>query len=68
MGCYIFEPEVFRFIPKGKQYGMDTVIKKIITKKKRVTSFISKREFIDIGNKEIYEETDRAYSKKNRKK
>lgn len=68
MGCYIFEPEVFRFIPKDKQYGMDTVIKKIITKKKRVSSFISKREFIDIGNKEIYEETNRAYSKKNRKK
>ena len=68
MGCYIFETEVFRFITKGKQYGMDTMIKKIITKKKRVTSFISKREFIDIGNKEIYEETNRAYSKKNRKK
>ena len=68
MGCYIFEPEVFRFIPKDKQYGMDTMIKKIITKKKRVSSFISKREFIDIGNKEIYEETNRAYSKKNRKK
>ena len=47
---------------------MDTMIKKIITKKKRVSSFISKREFIDIGNKEIYEETNRAYSKKNRKK
>jgi len=68
MGCYIFEPEVFRFIPKDKQYGMDTVIKKIITRKKRVSSFISKREFIDIGNKEIYEETNKIYCKKNRSK
>ncbi len=68
MGCYVFESEIFSFIPKNKQHGMDTVIKQIISKKKRVSSFISKREFIDIGNKEIYEETNRAYSKKNRKK
>ena len=47
---------------------MDNVIKQIISKKKRVSSFVSKKAFIDIGNKEIYEETNRAYSKKNRKK
>ena len=68
MGCYVFEPEIFSFIPKNKQYGMDAVIKQIITKKKRVNSFVSKKEFIDIGNKEIYEETNRTYRKKNRKK
>ena len=68
MGCYVFDLEIFNFIPKNKQYGMDTVIKKIITKKKRVSGFISKREFIDIGNKEIYEETNRIYRKKNSRK
>ena len=68
MGCYVFEPEIFSFIPKNKQYGMDTVIEQIIIKKKRVSSFVSKKEFIDIGNKEIYEETNRTYRKKNRKK
>ena len=68
MGCYVFEPEIFSLIPKNKQYGMDTVIKKIISKKKRVNSFVSKRTFIDIGNKVIYEETNRMYRKKNRRK
>ena len=47
---------------------MDAVIKQIISKKKRVSSFISKKAFVDIGNKEIYEETNRVYSKKNQKK
>ena len=65
MGCYVFDLEIFNFIPKNKQYGMDTVIKQIISKKKRVNSFVSKRAFIDIGNKEIYEETNRIYRKKN---
>ena len=36
---------------------MDNVIKQIISKKKRVSSFVSKKAFIDIGNKETYEET-----------
>ena len=68
MGCYIFEPEIFSFIPKNKQYGMDTLVKQIISKKKRIGGFISKKPFIDIGNKEIYEKTNRMYGKKNRKK
>ena len=68
MGCYVFDLEIFNFITKNKQYGMDTVIKQIISKKKRVNSFVSKRAFIDIGNKEIYEETNRIYRKKNSRK
>ena len=58
MGSYIFEPEIFSFIPKNKQYGMDDAIKKAIIKKKRINSFISKNEFIDVGTKEIYEKNE----------
>tara|TARA_Y100000590_G_scaffold367749_1_gene427996 strand:- start:5707 stop:6408 length:702 start_codon:yes stop_codon:yes gene_type:complete len=68
MGCYVFKPEIFNFIPKNKQYHMSLVIEKIIGKKKRISSFISKKPFIDLGNAEIYEKTNRMYSKKNRKK
>jgi|TARA_B100000959_G_C14982447_1_gene624098 mannose-1-phosphate guanylyltransferase len=64
MGSYIFEPEIFSFIPKNKQYGMDDAIKKAIIKKKRINSFISKNEFIDVGTKEIYEKMNLIYSKK----
>ena len=64
MGSYIFEPEIFSFIPKNKQYGMDDAIKKAIIKKKQINSFISKNEFIDVGTKEIYEKMNLIYTKK----
>ena len=54
MGCYVMEPKVFSLIPKNKPYGMDNVIKKAISRKKIVNSFITKKGFIDIGNKSSY--------------
>ena len=64
MGCYVMEPEVMKFIPKNKPFGMDDVIKKAMTKKKIVSSFISKNEFIDIGNKESYKKANERYVQK----
>ena len=64
IGCYVIEPEVLQLIPRNKSYGMDAVIQKIIVKKKRVGSVISKKGFIDIGDKETYEKTNEEYSKK----
>tara|TARA_B100000609_G_C17195069_1_gene424709 strand:+ start:55 stop:750 length:696 start_codon:yes stop_codon:yes gene_type:complete len=66
IGCYVMQPEVFQLIPKNKQYGMDDVIRKTLAKKKRVGSVISKKGFIDIGDKETYEKTNEEYSKKSR--
>jgi mannose-1-phosphate guanylyltransferase len=48
------EPNVFSLIPKNKPYGMDDVIKRAMNKKKLVSSFITKKGFTDIGNKESY--------------
>ena len=64
IGCYVMEPEVFQLIPKNRQYGMDDVIQKTLAKKKKVGSVISKKGFIDIGDKETYEKTNQEYSKK----
>ena len=63
-GCYVMEPEVLKLIPKNKQYGMDSVIRKILSNKKKVSSVISKNGFIDIGDKKTYEKTNEEYSKK----
>tara|TARA_Y100000590_G_scaffold461745_1_gene624045 strand:- start:3284 stop:3976 length:693 start_codon:yes stop_codon:yes gene_type:complete len=65
MGCYVMEPEILQLIPKNKPYGMDSVIRKILVRKKRIGSIISKKGFIDIGDKETYEKTNKEY-KKNR--
>ena len=64
MGCYVMEPEIMKFIPKNKPFGMDNVIKTVMTKKKLVSSFISKNEFIDIGNKESYKRANDQFIQK----
>jgi len=64
MGCYVMEPEVFKYIPKNKPYGMDDVIKKAMSKKLIVSSFISKNGFIDIGNKESYRKANDEFIQK----
>ena len=64
MGCYVMEPTTLSFIPKNRPFGMDVVIKKAISKRKAVNSFLSKTEFIDIGDKETYEKINLQYRKK----
>ena len=64
MGCYVMEPDVFQLIPKNKPYGMDIVIRKMLVKKKKVNSIVSKKRFIDIGDKETYEKTNQEYKTK----
>lgn len=54
MGCYAMEPDVFGLIPKDKSYGMDDVVRKAISKKKLVRSYLTKKGFIDIGDKASY--------------
>ena len=63
-GCYVMEPEIFQLIPKNKPYGMDDAIRKVLAKKKKVSSMISKKGFIDIGDKETYEKANHEYRKK----
>ncbi|MDH3277783.1 MAG: nucleotidyltransferase family protein [Nitrosopumilus sp.] len=64
MGCYIMEPGIFKFIPKDKPYGMDSVIKNAMSRKKIISGFISKNEFIDIGDKESYERANNEFIRK----
>ena len=40
---------------------MDDTIRKILAKKKKVTSVVSKKGFIDIGDKETYEKANDEY-------
>jgi len=64
MGCYVMEPDILGFIPKNKPYGMDNVIKKAIFKRKNVNSVLTKKGFLDIGDKETYEKANLEYRKK----
>jgi mannose-1-phosphate guanylyltransferase len=64
MGCYVMEPGVMDLIPKNIPYGMDDVIKKAMAKKKLIGSIISKKGFLDIGNKASYKKANQEYLQK----
>ena len=68
MGCYVMEPGILKYIPKNKPYGMDDVIKKAMKNKKLVSSFITKKGFLDIGNKESYKKANEEFTKKSKKR
>jgi mannose-1-phosphate guanylyltransferase len=64
IGCYVMEPQVFGLIPNNKPYGMDDVIKKAISKKKLVSSFLTKKGFMDIGDKTSYKKAYQQFLEK----
>ncbi|HEY4681434.1 MAG TPA: nucleotidyltransferase family protein [Nitrosarchaeum sp.] len=64
MGCYVMEPGVMDLIPKNTPYGMDDVIKKAMAKKKSVNSIVSRKGFLDIGNKASYRKANQEYLQK----
>jgi len=60
MGCYVMNPKALSYIPKSRPYGMDSVVKKALSQKKAVDSYLTKKGFIDIGDKASYR---RAYQR-----
>ena len=64
IGCYVMEPQVFGLIPSNKPYGMDDVIKKAISKKKLVNTILTKKGFMDIGDKTSYKKAYQHFLEK----
>ena len=64
MGCYVMNPKVLAYIPKSKPYGMDSVVKKAMAQKKSIDSFITKKGFIDIGDKASYRKAYQLFYQK----
>ena len=64
IGCYVMEPQVFSLIPKNIPYGMDSVIKKAISRKKSVNGFLTKKGFMDIGDKTSYKKAYQQFLEK----
>ena len=58
------EPDVFPFIPKNIPYGMDKVVDKAMTKKKKMYGFKIKKGFTDVGDMKSYEIAYKEFKKK----
>jgi NDP-sugar pyrophosphorylase family protein len=54
-GIYLFKPEIFKFIPQNRYYGMDQLIKKLMKRNIKISKYLLKNYWIDIGQLDDYE-------------
>lgn len=64
IGCYVMEPEVMKIIPKNKPIGMDDVVTKAMIEGKFVSSFLTNKGFMDIGDKASYKKAYNHFKEK----
>ena len=60
-GIYIFKPELLKQIPEDTLYGMDLLIKVMLSKQLIITRYPIKEYWLDIGNIENYEAAQQIY-------
>lgn len=65
VGCYVVEPRIFDYIPDGKMYGFDSVVRDMIKAGEKVSSYyIEGRDFLDIGDEKSYRRADELFLEK----
>jgi NDP-sugar pyrophosphorylase family protein len=60
-GIYLLNPEVCRFIPKGKPYDMPELINRLVEGGHRVVSFPVREHWLDIGQIEDYQKAQSEF-------
>ena len=63
-GICILKPEVLQLIPAKQYYGMDSLIKKMITMGKAISHFNIADNWLDIGQVKDYEKAQEIYKEK----
>lgn len=66
-GYYVFEPNVLKFIRKGKRSSLEKEIFPFLAKKGKLYGIDVEEDFIDVGTPETYQEAQKVLSKKKRK-
>jgi mannose-1-phosphate guanylyltransferase len=62
IGCYVMEPKFLEYIPEKQMYGMDMAFKKALDSKERIYGHETTGEFVDIGDMDSYEESNRRFT------
>ncbi|HTX87785.1 MAG TPA: sugar phosphate nucleotidyltransferase [Bacteroidales bacterium] len=62
-GIYIMTPEIFRYIPENTYYGMDLLIKDLISRKVPVVKYEMAEYWLDIGRTGDYQKAQLDYEK-----
>lgn len=61
-GIYVMRPEIFKYFPRNEYFGMDTLIKNMLSENDPITKFDLKEYWLDIGRLNDYEQAQEAYS------
>ena len=61
MGCYVMEPEVTSYIPPGKPWGMDAVVRSAMGDGRTVLGHLGRGNFRDVGTYAAYMDASREY-------
>jgi len=62
-GIYFIRPEMLNLIPDSKYYGIDSLIKRMLSEKINISRYLMKEYWLDIGRLDDYEEAQVAYEK-----
>ena len=60
-GIYVMTPGIFKHIPEGQYFGMDSLIKNLLAERKPVTKYEIQEYWLDIGQIDHYQEAQKAY-------
>jgi len=60
-GIYLIKPRLFRHIPDGQYYGMDTLIKSMIEAQEPVSRYLIREYWLDIGQVDDYSKARTEY-------
>jgi len=60
-GIYILRPPVFDIIPENTYYGIDSLIKDMLSKNQKVAKYLMKEYWLDIGQIDDYQMAQNAY-------
>jgi len=61
-GIYVMKPVIFKLFPENEYFGMDTLIKKMLSENLTITKYDLKEYWLDIGRISDYEKAQEAYN------
>ena len=62
-GIYVLKPEIFKYFPDKEYFGMDTLIKNLLSIGEIITKYDLKEYWLDIGRINDYEKAQDVYQK-----
>ena len=60
-GIYVFKPAIFDLIPENEYFGMDSLIKKMISQNRKIAKYDIKEYWLDIGRVDDYNKAQEIY-------